>query len=330
MTNHNNTSNSHHISPLTTRRNLLKTKVARIPRSHLMGMGTFIGNLLYRIAPTQRYIVRRNLQFSQVLSSPELIQAMSKQVFQHIGITLVEFLQMGCLTRQELIAKVRIENEDTLNQALAKHKGVVIVTAHLGNYEMAAQVFPCLLEVQMASVAKKMRNIYLNQLIHNLRTRFGNKIIYKKGALPEMMQTLRQGGMVTILMDISRRFEGVEVRFFNRRATATPAAALLGLRCKSPIIPGFCHRNPQGELIVQIEPPVEMQRTSDLRLDLQINTQRITDCAELAIRKHLGQWNWMLKRWKDFYPDLYPETEKRLRRIKRKERRGKKPVGPSR
>ena len=125
-------------------------------------------------------------------------------------------------------------------------------------------------------------------------------------------------------MDISRRFDGVEVNFFGRRATATPAAALLGLRCKSPIIPAFCHRNPEGKLIVQIEPPVEIKRTKDLRFDLQFNTQLITDRVERAVRNYPEQWNWMLKRWKEFYPDLYPESKKRLKHIKKKEKRKKK------
>jgi len=271
----------------------------------------------------QRRIVDRNLQFSLVESSPQEIQSKAKRIFQHFGVTIIELLQMACLSQQELVSRVRIEGKEILMEALARQKGVVLITAHLGNYEMAAQSIPCILGLQMASVAKKMRNVRLNRLIHNLRTRFGNKIIYKKGALPEMMQTLRQGAIVGILMDISRRFDGVEVKFFGHRATATPAAALLGLRCRSPIIPGFCHRNPKGELIVQIEPPVEIQRTRDLRSDLQTNTQRITDRVELAIRNYPEQWNWMLKRWKDFYPDLYPESKKRLERIKEKSRRKK-------
>jgi KDO2-lipid IV(A) lauroyltransferase len=110
----------------------------------------------------------------------------------------------------------------------------------------------------------------------------------------------------------------VEVNFFGRRATATPAAALLGLRCKSPIIPAFCHRNPKGKLIVRVEPPVKVKRTRDLRYDLQFNTQLITDRVERAVRNYPDQWNWMLKRWKEYYPDLYPESEKRLRKIEAK------------
>ena len=231
---------------------------------------------------------------------------------------------MACISQQDLVSKVHIEGEQILIEALARQKGIVLVTAHLGNYEMAAQSVPCFLGLQMTAVAKKMRNDRLNHFIHYLRTRFGNKIIYKKGALPEMMQTLRQGAIVAILMDISRRFEGVEVNFFGRRATATPAAALLGLRCKSPIVPAFCHRNSKGELIAQIEPPIELKRTKDLRFDLQANTQQITDRVERAIRCYPDQWNWTLKRWKEFYPDLYPEEAKRLNRIKRKEQKKKK------
>jgi KDO2-lipid IV(A) lauroyltransferase len=246
---------------------------------------------------------------------------MAKRIFQHFGISLLELLQMACFTRQELVSKVHFEGEDIVIDALAKKKGIVFVTAHLGNYELAAQSVPCLLGLPMASVAKKMRYTQLNRLVHNLRTRFGNQIIYKKGALPEMMQTLRQGGVVTILMDVSRRFDGVEVNFFGRRATATPAAALLGLRCKSPILPAFSYRDPKGQLITQVEPPVKIERSTDLRVDLQTNTQQITDRIERAVRRHPEQWNWMLKRWKEFYPDLYPESKKRLQMIADKKRR---------
>ena len=280
-----------------------------------------LGNLLYCLAARWRIVVRRNLKFAYPQSSPEQIQRQAKQFFQHFGIIILELLQMTRFSQKDVLANLHVEGREILIEALARQKGIVLITAHLGNYEMAAQSVPFLLGLQMSSVAKKMRNVHLNRLIHNLRTRFGNRIIYKKGALPEMMHTLRQGKIVAILMDISRRFEGVEVNFFGHKATATPAAALLGLRCKSPIIPGFCHRDAKGRLIVQVEPPVEIQRTNDLRSDLQTNTQLITDRVERAIRHYPEQWNWVLKRWKEFYPGLYPESERRQKRIKMKEQR---------
>ena len=304
----------------------MKSFIAQIPNAYLLFFGKILGILLYFLAVPKRRIVRRNLRFCLLESAPQQIQSMTKQIFQHFGITILELLQMIYFSKQDLISKVSVENIEILIEALAKQKGVVLITAHLGNYEIAAQTIPCLLGMQMSSVAKKMRNVRLNRLIHNIRTRFGNKVIYKKGALPQMMHTLRQGAIVTIMMDISRRFDGVEVNFFDRRATATPAAALLGLRCKSPIIPAFCHRTPTGKLIVQIEPPIEIRRSNDLRSDLKFNTQLITDRVERAVRSYPEQWNWMLKRWKEYYPGLYPESRKRLARIKMKEKRRKKPT----
>jgi KDO2-lipid IV(A) lauroyltransferase len=290
----------------------------------LLFFGKILGNLLYFLPSYKRRIVRRNLRFTRIESSPERINHRARIIFQHFGITILELLQMTCLSQQQIISRVRIEGQEILTEALAKQKGVVVVTAHLGNYEMAAQSVPCILGIPMASVAKQMRNPWLNRMIHNMRTRFGNKIIYKKGALPEMTQTLRQGSVVTILMDISRRFDGVEVEFFGHRATATPSAALLGLRCKSPIVPAFSHRKQNGELVVQVESPIEIQRTDNLRQDLKTNTQLITDSVERAVRNYPDQWNWILKRWKEFYPELYPESKKRLKRIKKKKKQKKR------
>ena len=321
MTISQNTTAAHINSRIKSNRNRAKRFVAHIPRSHVLFFGKILGYLIYCSAVPQRRIVRRNLKISGISPSPKQIRKLSRKIFKHFGITIMELLQMPCLTHQELISKVHIEGEEIFREALSRQKGIILISAHLGNYEMAWQFVPCFMGMQMTGVAKKMRNARLNRLIHSIRTRFGNKIVYKKGALPEMMQTLRQGAMVAILMDISRRFDGVEVDFFGRRATATPAAAMLALRCKSPIIPAFCHRTKNGRLIVCIEPPVEMKRTGDLRHDLKINTQRITDRVERAIFRHPEQWNWMLKRWKEFYPGLYPESEKRLKRIKQKQAR---------
>lgn len=79
-----------------------------------------------------------------------------------------------------------------------------------------------------------------------------------------------------------------------------------------------------SHLFIEAERSVEIKRTGNLRSDLQTNTQLITDRVERAIRNHPEQWNWILKRWKEFYPGLYPESKKRLEHIKKKEEKKKK------
>jgi KDO2-lipid IV(A) lauroyltransferase len=292
--------------------------IAQIPRNYITRLGKILGFFLYYYDVPHRRIVRRNLQLAYPAWSRKQIQILSKRFFQHFGKTILELVHMSFFSREDMLDTVRVEGQENLIAALAEQKGVVLISAHLGNWEMAWHIGPCYFQQQVTGVAKKLRNGSLNQLIHRIRTRFGNRIIYKKGALPEMMQTLRQGKIVAVLMDISRRFDGVEVKFFDRRATATPAVALLALRCKSPVVIAFCHRDAKGKLIIRIKPPLEMQRTNDLRADLQTNTQAITERVEQAIQNHPEQWLWTLKRWKDFYPDLYPESKRRKQRIKKK------------
>lgn len=309
------------IMQLDSNRGGLGSFIARIPKNYITGLGKILGYFLYFLDLSHRRIVRCNLQFIHPEWSRNQIKNQAKRIFQHLGITLLEFLQMAYLSTEELISNIRMEGQEILVEALGRQRGVVLVSAHIGNWEIAWQVCPIYFQRQITGVAKKLRNMHVNRLIQHRRTRFGNRILYKKGALPDMMHTLRQGDMVGLLMDISRRFEGVEVKFLDHRATATPAAALLALRCKCPIIAAFSHRDARGRLIIRIEPPVEIQRTNDLRTDLQVVTQQITDRVESAVRNYPEQWNWTLKRWKDYYPDLYPESEKRLREIKKKKDR---------
>jgi len=126
---------------------------------------------------------------------------------------------------------------------------------------------------------------------------------------------------MALLIDQSKRSESVDARFLGKWVTATPAAALLALRCKSPVIPGFCTREPDGQLSLRLDPPLNLQRTDDLRADLIANTQMMTDIVERAIREHPDQWLWLHKRWKKHYPHLYPEYFARRQRRKLKEQR---------
>jgi KDO2-lipid IV(A) lauroyltransferase len=303
------------------KRSILDKTIGQLPKRHILFMGKMLGHFLYFFDVHHRRIVRRNLHFSYPGWSRSQIQRLSKRIFQNYGIIIFEVLQMAFSTREEMLSRARIEGVEIIIEALAKQKGIIVVSAHLGNWELALQYSPCYFQIPLTGVAKKLRNSTLDRLVHKFRTRFGNRIIYKKGAMPEMTRTLRQGNVLGLLMDISRRFDGVEVQFFGHKATATPAAAMLALRCKSPVIPVFSHRNQMGQLVIKVEHPIEIQRTGDLRSDLQTNTQLITDRVEQAIRKNPEQWNWILKRWKEFYPDLYPESTERIERLKMKAKR---------
>ena len=292
--------------------------IAKISRKHIMRMGEFVGLLIYYLDVSHRRIVRRNLAFAYPEWSLGQIKRISRRTFQNLGTTFLEILHLSALSREDILKSVRVVGLENLRHAQKSNKGLIIVSGHLGSWEMGLLYVCCILEKPILGVAKKIRFAPLNRHIHHLRSRFGLKIAYKKGALPEMRRTLRRGGILGLLVDQSRRSEGVEVTFFGRKVTATPAAAFLAIRCKCPVLPIFCVREANGQLTMEVKAPLELKRTGDLRTDVQTNTQMITDVVENAVRKYPDQWFWVHKRWKKFYPELYPEDRARKKRRKHK------------
>lgn len=299
------------------------TFISGIPKNIICFFGRILGALIYHVDIPHKRIVTRNLKFAYPEWADEEECRVSRKIFRNLGITILEILQMTFFSKEDFLRNIRIKGEEHLLNAVEGGKGVIIISAHLGNWEAASLFSPCYFGYPVTVVARKIESGIINRWILKLRTRFGNSIIDKEGALPEMMQTLRSGKILAMLIDQgTTKSEGVELIFYGKKVTVTPAAAMLALRCKSPVLPVFCIREEDQKLTIIIEPPVQLVRTIDLRDDLKTNTQIMTDVIEKAVRKYPDQWLWLHKRWKRFYPDLYPEyiarrNRRRAKRIKK-------------
>jgi KDO2-lipid IV(A) lauroyltransferase len=298
------------------------TFIASVPHRRIASIGRVLGMLMYSIDVRHRRIVRRNLKFVYPEWSPERVKKISKRIFQNLGITFLEICQMICFSSDDIMDRVKIRGEEHLLNAMDNNKGAILISAHLGNWEIGLLYLVLYFNLPIVSVVKQLRNKLINRWIHRLRTRFGNKIIDKGGALPEMVRALRQGKILAIMIDQGTKSSlGVKITFFGKYITATPAAALLAMRCKSPVMPIFCTRNHDGLLSISIEQPLALKKTDDLRTDLRANTQIMTDAVEKKVRKYPEQWFWVHKRWRKYYPKLYPEDVARRRRIRVGKRR---------
>jgi len=296
------------------------TFIASVPHKHIASMGMMLGILVFFIDVRHRRIARRNLKFVYPEWPPERVKKVSKRVFQNLGITFLEICQMVCFSSDDILDKVKIRGEEHLFNAMHNNKGVILISAHLGNWEIVPLFWPLYFNTPNTIVARKIRNKIINRWIYELRTRFGSRVIYKDVAMPEMTRALRQGKILGILIDQGTKSSlGVKIKFFNKFVTATPGAALLAMRCKSPVLPGFCTRNADGSFTINIEPPLVLKRTGNLGADLRTNTQIMTDAIEKIVRKYPEQWFWVHKRWRKYYPHLYPEDMDR-----RRHRRAKK------
>jgi KDO2-lipid IV(A) lauroyltransferase len=281
---------------------MLKKWIASIPP---LPLGPILGRGLYVFDCYHRRIVRRNLEFAFPELERNQLGDLARRVFGNYGTTILEIMQLGSMTRQDIERRVRVHGGQYLREIASRQKGFIVISAHLGNWEIGLQALGCILNRPITAVAKRFKNKHFERVLNGIRTRFGNTILYKKKSLADMIRVLREGGVLAILVDMARRKDGVDISFFGKKATATPAVAMLALRCRCPVIPMFCIRASDGQLEIYTQPAVEMQRSKDLRADLVENTQRITDVVERMIRRHPEQWQWLMRRWKEHYPHLY-------------------------
>jgi KDO2-lipid IV(A) lauroyltransferase len=302
---------------------IIASFAAGVPQRAIVKVGKFLGLLAWAVDNRHRRIVRRNLRFTHPEWPKDRVRTLTRRVFQNTGITFLEVCQIPYLTPDQIVSRLHVRGMEHLIAALDNPRGAIMISAHVGNWEMAPLLACCRFGKPMAAVARRLRNPFADRWLHRLRTRFGNIIIDKKRALPHMVRVLRRGMMLGILIDQGTKLsEGVEVDFFGRKVTATPAAALLARRYKVPVFPSFCVREPDGRLTIMVEPPLVLRKTEDPRSDLETHTQIMTDAVERVVRAYPDQWFWFHKRWKRHYPRLYKEDfgRRRLRKMKEKAR----------
>ena len=298
----------------------LREFVASIAHHKLVFLGKMVGRLLYTVDIRHRRIVRRNLKFAFPEWEWQRVLTVTRHVFENFGITLLEILQISCFSREDMQIKVRIDGEEKIKHLLSE-RGMIIISGHLGNWEMAFLFAASHLGDRVFAIARKIDFAPLDRWVYRYRTRFGGEVVNKKGALRNMTRAVRSGRVLATLIDQGTMpHEGIDATFFNRRVLATPGIAMLAMRARVPVMPAFCVRVKSGYKLI-LEEPIEMRRSKDLRADIQTNTQLVMDAIEAAVREYPEQYFWFHKRWKIYYPHLYSEDLEKLRRREEIQRR---------
>lgn len=227
----------------------------------------------------------------------EELHSLCRQSFQHLGMTLVEVLTF-LFRSPPALPQVSVEGMDHLERAVGRGRGVLLLAAHLGNWELLAAAHG-LSGYPLSVIARPLDSALLDRIVTRFRERSGTEVIAKRRALPEVLDALRRQRMVAILLDQNAtRREGVFVPFFGRPASTSKSLALLALRTGVPVVPVFIHREPDGSHRVIVEPEIQPSRTGALEEDVAALTAAFTRCVERAVRRWPEQWFWMHDRWR--------------------------------
>ena len=286
--------------------------LGRLPMATVQAVGEAAGSLFYLLDPRHRRVVRENLRLANLGLSEAESRVLAKAAFRHFGSLFVGLLRLRRATPEELARWIRVEGLEHFDAAQAEGRGFIQLTGHYGNWEVIA-LGQSLHGRTMDAIGRRMDNPLLEPISHGFRTRFGNRVILKKGAMKGTLKALKAGRGVGFLLDQDALGMGLFVKFLGQWASTFPTAGNLAVRYGLPILPVFSWPNEDGTWTVRFEPPFHAPVTGDLVRDEWIATQLMTRCIEAQIRKDPRWWFWMHRRFKTRpggagSPDLPPES----------------------
>lgn len=266
-------------------------------------LGRHTGRLFHRFARKPRRICEYQLRMVFPELSPAALNALVRECFEQMGMTLWE-----ALARRTLYAAperwIRIEQETVLRDALAEGKGVVLLTGHLGNWELLSVVAD-MLRIPMHAIVRELANEQLSAMLTELRTTpyFSSIKRGSDASARELLGILRGGEVLVLAIDQDIRANGVFVNFFGIPAHTPRVAASLALRRQIPVVTAFGVREPDGRhsfTFRRIEPPPGAVGDE---AGIAALTQVFNDATEAHIRQHPAQWAWHHRRWRRRPPE---------------------------
>jgi len=269
-----------------------------LPEKAAYRLGLLLGRIIRAVDRRHRTVADENLAAAFPEKTHDEIRELGRRVYRHIGLIIVESLRVRLMLDAGLHRWVQSPDLADARAALHAGKGLIVVTAHIGNWEIAGHAASIML-TPLHSVARQLDNPLLERYIDEMRRLSGQQILDKRGAVRDMMQVLKNGGAVAILMDQDARRHGIFVNFFGRPASTWPTAAALSLRLGSPIVTGFVRRlDGQFRYELIADPVLWPQPTDDREADIRNLTQLLTSRIEAHIRECPEQWFWVHRRWK--------------------------------
>ena len=230
----------------------------------------------------------------------------ARAVYRHFGQVLFDVLWLQDRPRETVLALVDYVGHEHVDAAIAAGRGVVYVTAHLGNWEVLALAHSWRFG-PVGMVVRTLDNPVLDARLAAFRRLGGNTLIYKQKALAQVLRRLREGGGAAFLVDQNvAASEGLFVPFFGRPAATTTVAAAVAVKTGAALLPARIETLPGGRYRARYEAPLALGLSDGRKDDVARLTREVTARIEDWVRANPEQWLWMHRRWKSRPPDPAP------------------------
>jgi KDO2-lipid IV(A) lauroyltransferase len=275
----------------------------RLSPKDLAFMAKIIGTIVFFLIRKYRERVINNLSvaFGKEKNRVE-IEAFAREVFFHFTLTPLEavYLMANTLPFERFILKIKIKGKEYLEAALAKKKGVIALGGHLGAFtllgtRLAVEGYPINFMINQKNFPKLWKRLNAYQAIT------GQKILEPKtttNSIKKSLNCLRRNEILYLIADEYQRRGGIPVPFFDQTAYTPPGPAIFSLKTGAPILPMFVLRENRIQWTLVIGHPIEIEKTSDDKKNIEILTAKFTRTIEDVVRQYPSQWPWLNRRWK--------------------------------
>jgi KDO2-lipid IV(A) lauroyltransferase len=255
--------------------------------------------MVYWLFGRLRRVGMRNLQIALPELSTEARKKILKRIYVHLGYLLVEFCRMTRYTPENSREWMRTEGLENYLAAQAKGKGVLIITGHLGAWELSS-FYHSLMGHPMGMVIRRLDNRRLDAFVNGIRCMHGNYVLHKDDFGRGLLTAMHKGGTVGILMDTNMTPpQGAFVKFFGIDACTATGLAHVARKTGAAVLPGFMLWEPsERRYVLHFGPEVIIPHTDDVAADILAGTQLCTAAIESWIRRYPDQWLWIHRRWK--------------------------------
>jgi lauroyl/myristoyl acyltransferase len=253
-------------------------------------LADFSGDVSFVLSRRRRKIVSGNLKrILGVKESNRLLKRQARMVFRNVARNYFDLAKMSRMNLNR-DGKIAVEGWENLVQARSANKGVILATAHLGNFDMGAQVLASR-GIDLTILVEEFESGVLMKEIANLRQRKGVRILpINSQGLKNVYRDLIRGGTIIIVCDRDIQGNGVKIKFMGEETTLPFGAISLAQWTGAAVVPIFSLRAPNNFASIYIEPPLALTESGSRQESLRANLEKLAGVMEKYIRKYPEQW----------------------------------------
>lgn len=276
------------------------TKVVRIVGiKRIPILAKILSKVFFNFIPIRKKTVISNLTKAFPEKSKSEIKKIAYNNFVSLSITFMEIMAFQYMDEEQILSLSELNNLELAQSKVNAEKGSILLTAHLGNWELGALTMGLVLKKGINVLVKKQRNRLVADWMSEIREKFNNKEVPLGASIRELFKTLIDGGVIGIVGDQrGRKQDGIVVQFFNQPTVTFQGFSALAIKKRVPIVVVLNIRKPSGKYIFHIEEINYDNLPEKLPDQLQELNQRYMTILENKIREAPEQWLWMHNIWK--------------------------------